>query len=94
MKVNRDTLKIDYTTLTRGEAEAFIECLMDERARHQGDLLNAETDKYARQSCLHSVNKNYHRLKAVFWATAVKRHQIDIDEIDALIGAVKMRYDL
>ena len=84
MKVNKETLKIVIETLTPKEAKHFIDCLKHEKIRHKYDIDRAIKNR--------DFDKQWSRTRAIFWATAVKRHQIDIVEIDALIQRVKDMY--
>ena len=85
MKVGKD-LKIVIETLTPKEAKHFIDCLKQEKLRHIYD-----TDRAIRNR---DFDKQWNKLRAIFWATAVKRHEQDIEEIDALIGIVERMYGL
>lgn len=96
MKVNRETLKIDITTLNKEEAESFIECLTTERERYIDSILTAQILRdvnIAPRVSLYGegLDKCYpsNRLKAVFWSTSIKRHKQDIKEIDDLIQRVR-----
>ena len=85
MKVGKD-LKIKIETLTPKEAKSFIDCLKTEKNRHKYDIDRAIKNR--------DFDRQWNKLRAIFWATAVKRHQIDIVEIDALIERVKGTYGL
>ena len=88
MEFNQKTHKVKFGTLKELEAKAYIRFLEDERVRHEGEL------KWAKQWCFRLFDMGGFWADAMFWDSAVARHEDDIRDIYKLIKKVKDKFKL
>ena len=83
--------KLDWSNITINQAEAFIEFLEIERKRHQYAIVEARDIIYAEEWWKRSPDLD---ATVELWNTAIKRHEIDIEDIEHLIIMVKHWYEI
>lgn len=95
MQFNNDH-KVLLDTMSTTEARAYISFLLDERRRHEGDRVECEENKSASRDRFGHDTEGVQLAEALveFWDSAIKRHQLDIDDIDTLVRKVKERFNL
>ena len=88
MKFNKTTHKVIIASLTPIEARAYVEFLLEERARHYKEIGKGKQ----RILYLNHRSMMVSIASIEFWQSAITRHQGDIKEIDYLIKQVTEMY--
>lgn len=83
--------KVEWWTVNKSQAEAFIRFLDMERDRHSRNIDEAENIIESEEWWKKSPDLN---ATVELWESAVKRHQKDIEDIDVLIKSVKHWFEI